>query len=539
MVKSKKIKFILTMIPLIIITFIYFSFPLFIFPDTSSYYYNLEVLQGVYPISTWQSFRGPSLSLLFFPFTFILGDSMFSLLIPTYLIFIGSLAIIYKVICDALEKFKASKVTRTLVYIVFLTLIVFNPLLFGYFHSLLTEFVAIFLGLLTCFLSWKWLEISFQQNKFKYVLYNLAFILLIIFSWFLKQPYLSISLFPLLIATVISVVRETSLKNILQRTMTVISCIVLLFVSISCWDNFLSTNGVDRESSDFNQIFLSSSIVSGISNLRVEEQEFYLQDENISGDKFLLDSDKSKIESILENKSPENFRVYNVLGYSGKIKDKMVLYYEGPYFSTKEAIIFWLRVFKKHPEVTLDSYVSNYLGAINIYKTYNSPYSIYPIKEYNESSRENIGIGLTFFNNDDNLLWMTADQVEQMGRYDFSNDSDILSLRKEEIISDFYLNTFKVAFSLLPFLFLYSLYRYIKISKSKDDRERKYYSLILILSGLSILHALFHVVTGAILDRYFFVVFPEVIFSLILLLIVTFNNSATRKKKTARKIDNI
>lgn len=520
----RKTNLSLILVPLLIITFLYFSFPVFFFPDSAVYYYNLEVLRGIHPMSHWQTFRGPSFSLFLLPFTFLLNDSMFSFLIPTYIFFIGSLAVIFSIISNALKDLTSSKIKEIVVYMVFLIFIVFNPVLFGYFHSLLTEFLAIFLGLVASFLSWKWIDISFNDNKLKYVIYNLAFILLIIFSWFLKQPYLSVTLFPLLVAAIISIIREASLRNIIQRILTVMSCLVFLFTSIFCWNSFLNKNNANTNSSDFNQLFLSIGIVSGISNLYLEDQIVYEKIDSILEDNFLSDFDKDKIKLILEGQSQETYRIYKVLSYSGEVKDKMVLYHDSSNSATKEAISFWFRVLKKHPIVMLDSYLSNYLGAINIYTTESSQYSIHPQKEFNEFSRENQGIGLAFLNNDTNLLWMSTDQIEQLDKYNFANDSDIIPLEEKETVSNFYLNTFKTTFALLPLLFIFSVYGYIKTLKTKDTTKEKYYSLILILLGLSVLHSISHVVTGSIIDRYFFIVFPEIILSLILLFIVGFSN---------------
>ena len=93
-------------------------------------------------------------------------------------------------------------------FLVSVLLTIFNPIIFGFYHSLLTEFVAITLSVISCYYAVIWYDVEPLKDKKKFVLISLWFVFLTVFSWFLKQPYISCGFFPLLVSYVISLFKK-------------------------------------------------------------------------------------------------------------------------------------------------------------------------------------------------------------------------------------------------------------------------------------------------------------------------------------------
>jgi len=506
---------------LLLLTIAYFSVPLFVMPDSVLYYIYLKIFDGIKPISSWNITRGPSFPVIIYLGTLVLGNSMLSILTITYIFFTGFITSYYLVLRNLLAVFKVKKVRKVLVFSLFVLLIMFNPILFGYFHAFLTEFVGIFLVFVSCILCWKWLKIDFRKEKVKYILFSVLLALLLVFLWFLKQPYVTAVLFSLPIAILLSICTRFNLKDAIVRLLTFFLCIFALIMSIRGWDSFLDYHGRTEKRGYTNEHLLSNSIINGISNLRLESQLEDITAQDYSEDQYVSDKDKIKIQNILSGGSTDSFGVVRIMSPRGNLVDKMVLYYKGNNFSTYDALAFWLKVFKKHPIYVLESYFSNYLATINVYISWrDSRGAYYPIKEITNFHHENRTIGLSYMYNDDNFLWIQDYQYGDIKNLYSSNNKEIFSSNIFEVYSILHLNFFKALFILLPFLFIYAAIRYIVIFKRIDSKTKEYFNLVIILLGFGLSHTVFHAITGAVIDRYAYIVFPEVVLAIMVLLVL-------------------
>lgn len=509
-----------------IITSLFFLVPIAVFPDSLTYYNYLKIFHGIDPISSWVLLRGPSFPTLIFIFTSIFCSAMVGLLILMYTFFVGLLTLIYSTLNKFIDQLKLSKRMRYLAIFSFLFLIVFNSVLFGYFHALLTEFIATFFAFVSCFMAWKWLGVDFFKSRTKYILFNLGFAFIFIFMWFLKQPYLTIALFPLSVACVISICKGCNLKNIIQRIGTLIICIACLVLAIIGWRGFLSTNGVDyKTAGSVDSSYLSSGIIDGLSNVRQIINDD-VDVEKVRDDRFFTADEKSQIIQIRTEQSSGGHRrvqILNIMNPSGKIIDKLPIFQESEVFSTSEAVLTWLKIATKHPIVVIDSYISNYLAIVDIFGYTGDAHVgvLFPIKKFSVHGHENHSIGLLYTYYPANMDVWTKNSFSYPGLKYIKTDINPAISKIMQYYGILHCGIYIVLFLLLPLALIYAVVVYRKLLRKKsDDKVKKHiYELILIILGFTFLHIMFQDVMGAIIDRYSYVAFPGVALCYILLVI--------------------
>lgn len=526
-VTNKKI--LLTYFIFLIVTIIYFVFPITVYPDSALYYSYLRVFNGIDPIASWSLLRGPSLPLVLFIFTSTLGyilGTMIGILAGTYILFVGLLTIFYTTLLKIIKSLKLNKQMRTFAIILFLIIIVFNPILFGYFHALLTEFVALFIALISCVLAWKWIKVDFVSHKIKYILYSIFFAFIFVFMWFLKQPYLTVAVFPLFIAVVISIIKNHKINNIIQRILTLGFCVCMLIISISGWRSFLISNGADNQGvNGIDDNFLSGGIIKGITDTRLAKD--FITGQKFTGDKFISSEEEFKINQVLEKQSAggkDRVRLLTVMSSSGEVIDKIPVIQASEVFSVKEAALTLAELSIKHPLVVASSYFANYLSSIDVYNFNANPQTgaLTPIKKLGVYGHENHTIGILYLYYPANMDILTFKQLNYPGLQYIVNNPNIIQKVTAKVYYPMHQAGFMLLFLLLPFMLIFTIIRYRKLLKfkKKDEIKIHIHEFVLVLLGFGFLHIMFNVVLGAIIDRYIYVAFPEVAFGFILLLIM-------------------
>lgn len=492
----------------LLLTILYFWVPIIVMPDSVEYYEYLNIFYGTAPVSSWNIVRGFGLPVILFVSTKIFGNNPFGLLLGTYVFYMLFNILYYLIISKIISKCK-NNIVKIIISIIYFIFILFNPILFGYFHGLLTEFVAITLALYSCYVSYKFLYLKIDFKNKKIYAYFIFYILLFIFCWFLKQPYFTIALFPLLISIFISVFKYKSLKDFFGRISVLLISIIFLMISIVCWNNFLTNNGVDVKSGGNNTYFLKNAVINGISNFRlIEDNSFYNYD-LMKDDAYIKNEDKERINN------GEKYKIVNVYDNNGMLIDKMILYYKGKDFSTKDVFGLYIDALKLHPYLVVDSYYNGYLAMIDVnisQRSENDNY-YYPIRKFDKGfNHENQTIGLSYLNNN-NFLWLNDSNFKKVEKL----HKNIIIPEKIKnlliVISDICFITFKIVFLMLPFVSIIIVLYYLF-----KKRRNSYSEFAIILLLFAFLHALFHTVTGAIIDRYVYIVFPEIILGYLLLL---------------------
>ena len=421
---------------------IFFSIRLIITYDSAHYLNYVAIFEGKLPTSSWDIVRGPIFPALIYLFNIIFGKMSAGILIGTFLFYLLFSFICYKICENLFRNLKHKKIIQNIT----LSILILNPLILGYFHVLLTEFVAITLTMLNILMSYKWIYID-TKNKRQLTLYLFYFIFSLIFCYHLKQPFIIISFVPPLVATIISIIQKHSFKNISYRIGTLIMSILFLFISIAIWDKILIKMNVDMNTGRDSSSLLSQELLKAY-------QIHYDND--------------------------------------GDGKNDPV--------STTEAIGILFQNFISNPSKIINIYINNYCGLTSICVinssdgvNYSSSSTFAGIKTF-----ENTSIGYRTYSNLSNIFMMPENLHENAIMYGESSDRSFFAT----IMNIFEIPTnilFKISAVLcMPILIILI---FIKI-KYKNNKNSPLFLLSLLLLITAFSHLAISDGIGLIIDRY-------------------------------------
>lgn len=520
----------------VLLVAIYFSFFTIITPDGIGYYNYLEILKGDLPLSSWDPVRGPTMPLIIFGIVKLFGDTSLGFLMGTFLFFLVMIGVAYLIIRGIIKSQNNSTI-RLIIWILFVFLFVFNPLIIGYYHVMLTEFVAATVAMVCCLLSIKWVNIEVKREKEKTLLFSVFFIIICPLMWFLKQPYVLAVFIPFFLGTMMSIVKKSTFTNIFVKLSVFLLCILSVITSISLWDNILTSNGSTSSLNKTNS-FLTSSFTYAISNFRLLEYEVSHSDEFVNSTE-QIDSREMELMSEIVNDDNEetDYNLYQVLSIIDSLKLDIIVVpdLDKDIISVKDTIHFFKVSTVQYPLHVLSSYILNYLGLIDL--IYFDSQLYLPIKSYikpNELHGENEVIGLAIYNNYSTVLGnpLTIPPIarEKMPQYVNNNPSNLLSDNILMKLIRTSLHSLTIVLLLSPILFVILFLLFISNKKYRLKPKSLLFESCIILFGFSFLEVLFHALTGAIVDRYSFIAYPTALLGFILLL-----NFISLKKKNLYK----
>jgi len=506
--KEKILKKVLLVFLLLVIIYIYFSFPVMVMPDSTEYYGYLKIFYGEEGFSNWNIVRGPTLPLILYIITLLFSNSQIGLLIGTFIFYLlllfFSIKILKKIICK-------NNAARGFMYVLFSILIVFNPILIGYMHGLLTEFVAIPCSVILCLLSYMWLK---GEKIFHKIILSISVVISCVLLWFLKQPYVFLALGPVVMAGFISIFENRKLKNILYRAGICFTCIIMIIVSNIAWNAILEKNNVDMNTGRDTTSFAKTAILNGNTSFSIDFYEEHYTEEYILNSTLIDNEDKQEIIKILKGESNyKSFKLINVFkNFESReeenIERKLVMFSTSNEYSTEDSLKMYFKILYKYPLKTLKSYTFNYLAISNVVTSMRHK----DANEYYPSLTdgfyfENKTIGQSIYENESNMLWLDENHYlyENVRDLETENNSPMLIRNIANKSFDFYNTIYRIISLALPIVFI------ALILKKKYLLNKKYSDLLnlgIILTGSSLIHILFHACTGAIIDRYGFVVFP-------------------------------
>lgn len=492
--KNKKLIIIASAVFLFGLIFI--SVPMGIFPDSVGYYKYLHIFLGQVPMSEWWTIRGPGYPILFYFAYIIFNNILGGMLILSYLIFLTLVFVIYFIAKKVLGLLNSRKPVVITTYVLIVLLIVLNPIIFGYFHVLLTEYVVMLLAVLSCLLAWQWIEVDFKSNRRKFLIYGITFILLGAYTWYVKQPYITIAMSPLLIAGIISLVKNRSLYNVIQRLVCIISVTLGVAIFIVSWNVILNFTGATANGLGNQDQFVSRGVYISLTDVRYQQSNGEV--------------------------------IANIGDRHGSVIDKMTFNYSGENPSVSDGIKIWFSILMKHPLVVFDSYLSNYLSAVNVYGQNVSEGVFYPYKHRALYGGENSSIGLFVFSEPDNISRWTPDSQLDENLFLIEYDKT-LSLPVFNKLGKLHLGLYIVAFLLLPVFFVCSVIACRRRRRiNSDSGQNKTYELVVILLGMTLINIIFNIALGAILDRYVYVTWPAFSLAMVLWLAVIMSRGKFR-----------
>lgn len=524
---KNKIRKNFPLILLLCLIIFYFEYSVTILWDSAHYMGYVNILEGVLPFSSWDVVRGPT-----FPFLIHIGNILFGktaqgLIMNTFIYYLCMLLFIYKTLCYSFERLNYSgKRKKILIFLIMLS-IVFNPIIFGFYHSLLTEFVAITLAIISCYLAVIWLDTDYTYNKKKYIMLSILFAIFTVFSWFLKQPYVSCSIFPLIISYIISIFQDKKIKKIAIRTSTVLLSIICLVISISIWNDFLLKIDINPDTDRNPSVSLGNLLIDGMVFTRVDTDNRIKDISYINTNINLSENKKNEIIKMIEEDT--DYILINMYDKEGNIFNSDYIISSDGNVSLNSAVKYIIKCFFKYPLKVIDGYVTNYLSIIDIYSTSTENSINYSVSKKVDLTFSNEIIVIStkpYYYGSSNIYYMLPEMEERVKNYEQTNYSSKLLNYGMLILSKFFLIVFKLSFLLLPFLFVLSVI--MKIRNNKKSDYNRVLNMLVILFGYGMLHLLLHTVTGAIIDRY---AIPAFISTYLAIIILIFYFISRKRKK--------
>ena len=512
----------------LLLTIFYFEYSVSITWDSAHYLGYIKILERLAPFSSWDVVRGPVFPIIIYLSNVLFSKTNHGLLVMTYLYYLIMLFFLAKLFDYSLGKIKIKNGIKQFIKYTFLFFIIINPAIYGYYHCLLTEFVAITLGVISCYFAVLWIDTDYFKERNKYIILSILFAFLTVFSWLLKQPYVSCGFFALFVAYIIGVFHFKNKKQFLVRTATILFCLICLFLSIKTWNYLLDSHGNDTGSTRNPTNSLGNQIVNAVDFLEVNNNKSIYDASFINLSK-LSDAEKKEVLRILD----ENGKYVLIYKYNKKNKVFDVDYIKstnGETISTFDSVVYILKIFVNHPIRLIDSYITNYFSIIDIYSTTTGDgvgYTSTKKVDINFSNEITV-IGNKPYSIGDTNFFPLSDELFDNARFYLAPNnannhlnSIMLSLSKINVL------IFKFLFLLLPLMLVVAfVMKFIK--KFKEFYQQL--NIVIILFGFSFLHLLLHTVTGAIIDRYALPAFITTALGTILLLLVLFCNKLKKMK---------
>ncbi len=501
--------------------FVFLKYPVQFFPDSETYYVNAKIILGLMPFSEWFSVRGYGFPLVIASWIKMFGDNHNAFIYGSLFIYLIFIFLVGRIVQHYIKKNQVRN--YSLFVILYVLLIQFNTLILGYNHTLLTESIMPLLFLLFVLNCMSWYNKTFESNKKSIIINNVFFNVLTIFIWFVKQPYIPAVLATYLVTAVISGLYFKSKKVLLQKLSSFAICFVVLIISINIWNVFLFAMS-GKSSNDTNNIYMSSALLGGINVYYYGLDKDVYCNNSFINESNLKKNDKKMLNNYIQKN--ENDWCDDVVIFD--IKDNLSNHISYDYIITKNGKIgimnsasFLIKQFLTHPSLVIKSYFYNYLAIADIQERYVD--NGYRSSTVFSSSvvGENLTNGtIAFVSNHNNILLNgNYDNVVSWG----GEHKIITPLLNINLSLCFYL--FKVLTVIIIYIFIKYLILFIRNKKSID-------LFIALLSSVHVFNTLFHVVVGAIIDRYIYSSYTLAVIALILILI---NLSNCGGKKYERK----
>ena len=509
MKKTKLINIVLLLVMSAALIFIYFSFPTMIMPDSTEYCGYLNIFNGKESFSNWNVVRGPSLPIILFGITKIFSNTNLGLTIGTFIFYLltilANLLIVSKI-------FKEDNICKKVLYAIFGIVVILNPILIGYMHGLLTEFVAMPVLTICTILSIKWIK---TEKKIWKILLPIILTFMCIFMWFLKQPYLFLALAPVAVAAIISCIEKKNVKNTIYRIGICFICIIAVLVSNKIWNVVLEKNNVNMKTGTDTDSLMKAAIINGNTAFSIDFYKEHYTKDYILNSELIKQEDKEEIMKIFNNESKyKSFKLINVFNNfrsreETNIKEKRVMFSLEEKYTMSDAVKMFFKNAFSYPMKTIKAYLLNYWSIADIVATTRHK----DANEYYPSLTEglyfeNKSIGSSIYTSDNNLLWLNENHYLYNNIEKFVVENKAPKALKTIGIKSFrlYNAIYKITILLLPVLLIMII---VKRKKQKDEDGKIILDVGITLIASSLLHVLFHTATGAIIDRYGFVIFPS------------------------------
>lgn len=527
----------------IIITIIYCSYNITLGYDSSQYIWLAEMFTPNLDFSHWEPVRSFIFPLGIYLLNILFGKNQIGLLVGTYICYLIMIFSVYYMYKNTIEQQEKSKFVKYIFIVLFFLLVAFNPIIFGFYHVILTEFVSVTIAIFMCYLSWNWISFDFKTKKVKYIIYTIVFAFLTVCSWHLKQTYILTSIVPLCIAIVISLIENFNKQNVIQRLAVLVICIISLAISIVGWNFILKVKNVKVDKSASSEGLLGRTITEGVTEYRADPNQENYTREKILLDKRLNEEDRKKIIEIIDGKS-EQYKGFILLDkgtYMTPEGQRKVIYTKEKDISMGEGLSFVGNILLNEPSILIKSYISNYLAIIDIFDVkvtteYGNYY--YIDKNYTlEQDTEITFLGYCIYRNNSNALDLPEYYAQYAQEY-ISNNKYI------EPINDYMVYMmipakaiFKFVMLLLPIIWIIKVVSYFVTRKKYEKCYLRINQLTVILYTYAFAQMMLYTLLGSLMDRYALAPYTATLIALLFDIYLLIRKKTMKKEKSGEKSD--
>ena len=529
---NNKLKVIFSTLLLIIFTYIYFQLNIYITYDGAYYHSYLGYFNGLYPFSGWDTVRGPGFPFLLLIFTKLFGDTGRGVLFGLYLFEISFIILSYYIIKRVLKENKYE--VPNYIKLLFIILIIFNPYIVGYSHTLLTESIMPFIYVLVGHVCLNYYKFSYKKDKKKFIINSIYLCLFSVIAYLIKQPYAPSIWMAIFITAILSGIYFKSFKAFWSKVIVFVLALMLTLVSTSTWNLFLKING---KTNNTTTVGLISGFADGmLYHVKKQHTEDYCNNNILNNYKFNK-SDHNKIKNLLSNDNisdtnKENYKwcnnisVYNIYDIKKNYVESVALYQKDGIVSVGDTVKFLFRIYFTHPILAIHSYYKNYLAIINLVNVTNKFSDFTPIGGItSEVLRENDDIAMAvFYTNIPNAFWKQdlsykfPENVPNFPPIAMKNYTGTTTVNEKvstlfNLIEPIAKFTFKF---LMLFCIVYLIYGFINYI---IYGHKQIYFIMVLFSGMTLVSIMFNALYAANIDRYVYVCYTLMLIVLLLTLI--------------------
>lgn len=313
-------------------------YPIIVTWDSGHYLWLADMFKRG-DLANWDPIRNAVYPYSLFLTSTLFGQSQNAYLIPMIIAHCA----FYLLCCELIFRvIKLEGVKRLWITFAVFLFIALDPTIVGYYHTLLTEYVASFIAVLSCLMAYDFYISEVGSGKFyKTIVY---FCVLIPIMWHVKQPYIGAALFPFMIASTIKMIccRKRILPILVVCTYA--AATLLTIASQIAWNNTLRNSGNKMDENRQLSSMAEFSVNKQISLLQQSPLEYlkYLKDQYIaSSNYYLLSSWMSEDKIITEPLFIRGFenssigqRIFNLDVYTSN------LFYAPPYIQYTTSLTF-------------------------------------------------------------------------------------------------------------------------------------------------------------------------------------------------------
>ncbi len=223
---------------ILLIVLVDLIYPITITWDSGHYLWLADIIREA-NWANWDPIR-----YIFFPFILYSSQQLFGLsqnamLIPMIFSHLILFSTSYLLVLELFQY--QEKKSRFLVQLLVFFVIAVDATIVGYFHTLLTEYVAATIAVLSSYFAIKLYKSELFSKQFFWL--SIYFLLMVPIAWHLKQPYIGSAYFPFLMSCFLIILRKLSKKSLLYGLAANLTIIAVVFLSTIAWNSFLASKG--------------------------------------------------------------------------------------------------------------------------------------------------------------------------------------------------------------------------------------------------------------------------------------------------------